>query len=61
MSTFYANPEEAARKIESLTMEEKMVLLNGITLPAAMILQKMFPEDLIINWFVDTKKEISFR
>ena len=53
--------EEVVERINNLTFEEKMVLLDGITLPAALIIQKTFPDDAFIAWFVQTKKQLSNR
>ena len=52
---------EVAERINNLSFEEKMVLLHGVTLPAALILQKLFPNDALIAWFVQTKQQLSTR
>jgi len=53
--------DEVAEKINNLSFEEKMVLLNGITIHAAQILQKLFPDDALIAWFLQTKQQLSGR
>jgi hypothetical protein len=58
---FNITVDEVAERINSLTFEEKMVLLNGVTIHAALILQKLFPEDALIAWFVQTKQQLSGR
>lgn len=52
---------EVAERINNLSFEEKMVLLHGVTLPAALILQTLFPNDALIAWFVQTKQQLSNR
>jgi hypothetical protein len=56
---FNITTEEVVEKVNSLSFEEKMVLLDGVTLHAALIIQNMFPEDAFIAWFVQTKKQLS--
>lgn len=58
---FSYTPEQVVEKIRQLTYEEKMLLLNGVSVPAANILLKMFPDDIFIQWFVETKKESSHK
>ena len=53
---FNVTPEEVITRINSLSFEEKMILLSGISLPAAQILHRLFPEDALITWFVATKQ-----
>jgi hypothetical protein len=54
---FNLTPEEVVLKIASLSFEEKMILLAGISLPAAQIMQKLFPDDALIAWLVQTKQQ----
>jgi len=56
---FNLTPEEVVLKIASLSFEEKMILLSGISLPAAQIMQRLFPDDALISWLVQTKQQIS--
>jgi hypothetical protein len=56
---FNLTPEEVVLKIASLSFEEKMILMSGISLPAARIMQKLFPDDALIAWLVQTKQQIS--
>ena len=58
---FNITTEEVVEKINNLSFEEKMVLLDGITTHAALILQRLFPDDAFIAWFVQTKKQLSNR
>ena len=58
---FNLTPIQVAEKINTLTFEEKMVLLTGVSLPALEIIQKLFPEDSFIAWVIHTKKETNFR
>lgn len=41
--------------INRLTLVEKMALINGISLEAAVLLQKLFPNEPIINTLVQLK------
>jgi hypothetical protein len=54
---FNITTEQVIAKIGSLSFEEKMVLLAGISLPAAQIMHRLFPEDPLIDWFVKTKQQ----
>ena len=54
---FNITPEEVITRISSLSFEEKMILLSGISLPAAQIMHRLFPEDALIEWFVKTKQQ----
>jgi len=54
---FNITTEEVVSRIDSLSYEEKMVLLIGISLPALQIIQRLFPEDAFIAWVVKTKQE----
>jgi hypothetical protein len=56
---FNITTEQVIIKISSLSFEEKMVLLSGISLPAAQILHRLFPEDPLIEWFIKTKQQIN--
>jgi hypothetical protein len=56
---FNITSEQVIIKIGSLSFEEKMILLSGISLPAAEIMHRLFPEDPLIEWFVKTKKQIN--
>jgi hypothetical protein len=56
---FNLTPEEVVLKIASLSFEEKMILMSGISLPAAQIMQRLFPDDALIAWLVQTKQQIS--
>jgi hypothetical protein len=56
---FNITPEEVVTRIGSLAFEEKMILLSGISLPAAQIMHRLFPEDALIEWFVKTKQQVS--
>jgi hypothetical protein len=53
---FNLTPEEVVLKINSLSFEEKMILLAGISLPAAQIMQRLFPQDALIAWLVLAKQ-----
>jgi hypothetical protein len=53
---FNLTPEEVVLKIASLSFEEKMILLAGISLPAAQIMQRLFPDDALIAWLVQAKQ-----
>lgn len=53
---FNLTPEEVVLKINSLSFEEKMILLAGISLPAAQIMQRLFPQDALITWLVLAKQ-----
>lgn len=53
---FNLTPEEVVLKIASLSFEEKMILLAGISLPAALIMQRLFPDDALIAWLVQAKQ-----
>jgi hypothetical protein len=54
---FNITPQEVITRISSLSFEEKMILLSGISLPAAQIMHRLFPEDALIEWFVKTKQQ----
>jgi hypothetical protein len=54
---FNLTPEQVIIKIGSLSFEEKMILLSGVSLPAAQIMHRLFPEDALIEWFVKTKQQ----
>ena len=54
---FNLTTEEVIIKIGSLSFEEKMILLSGVSLPAAEIMHRLFPEDALIQWFVNTKRQ----
>lgn len=54
---FNLTTEEVIIKIGSLSFEEKMILLSGVSLPAAEIMHRLFPEDALIEWFVKTKRQ----
>ena len=58
---FNITVDEVAEKINNLSFEEKMVLLHGVTLHAALILQNLFPDDALIAWFVQTKQQLAGR
>jgi hypothetical protein len=53
---FNLSPEEVEQKIKTLTFDELMLLKAGITLDAALLIQRLFPDDQYINWFVEMKK-----
>jgi hypothetical protein len=53
---FNLTPEEVVLKIASLSFEEKMILVSGISLPAAQIMQRLFPDDALIAWLVQAKQ-----
>lgn len=53
---FNLSPEEVEQKIKTLTFDELMLLKAGITLDAALLIQRLFPDDHYINWFVEMKK-----
>lgn len=53
---FNLTPEEVVLKIASLSFEEKMILLSGISLPAAQIMQRLFPDDALIAWLAQAKQ-----
>jgi len=54
---FNLTPEQVIIKIGTLSFEEKMILLSGVSLPAAQIMHRLFPEDALIEWFVKTKQQ----
>jgi hypothetical protein len=54
---FNITPEEVATRINSLSLEEKMALISGISLQSAEILHRMFPENAFIEWFVKIKQQ----
>lgn len=54
---FNITPEEVVTRINSLSFEEKMILVSGISLQSAQILYRMFPEDALIEWFVKIKQQ----
>ena len=54
---FNITSEQVIIKIGSLSFEEKMILLAGISLPAAEIMHRLFPEDPLIEWFIKTKRQ----
>jgi len=58
---FSYTPEQVVEKIRLLTYEEKMLLLTGVSIPAADLLIKMFPDDIFIQWFVELRKEFSHK
>ena len=53
---FNLTPEEVVLKIASLSFEEKMILVSGISLPAAQIMQRLFPDDALIAWLAQAKQ-----
>lgn len=53
---FNLTPEEVVLKIASLSFEEKMILMSGISLSAAQIMQRLFPDDALIAWLVQAKQ-----
>lgn len=53
---FNYSKQEIADKIKSLTYDEVKQLENGISLDAILIVQKLFPNDSFINWFVEMKR-----
>jgi hypothetical protein len=58
---FSYTPDQVVEKIRLLTYEEKMLLLTGVSVVAAELLLKMFPDDIFIQWFVETKRESSHK
>jgi flagellar motility protein MotE (MotC chaperone) len=54
---FNITPDEVATRINSLSFEEKMILVSGISLQSAQILHRMFPENAFIEWFVKIKQQ----
>ena len=58
---FSYTQDQVVEKIRSLTYEEKMLLLTGVSIPAADLLFKMFPDDIFIQWFVETRRESSHK
>jgi hypothetical protein len=56
---FNLTTEQVIIKIGTLSFEEKMILLSGVSLPAAEIMHRLFPEDALIEWFVKTKRQIN--
>lgn len=53
---FNLSKEEVEQKIKTLSFEDLMVLNAGITLDAALIIQRLFPDDQFVNWFIEMKK-----
>ena len=53
---FNLSKEEVEQKIKTLSFEDLMVLNAGITMDAALIIQRLFPADQFVNWFIEIKR-----
>ena len=53
---FNLSKEEVEQKIKTLSFEDLMVLNAGITMDAALIIQRLFPDDQFVNWFIEIKR-----
>ena len=53
---FNLSPEEVEQKIQTLSFDDLMMLKAGVTLDAALLIQRLFPDDQFVNWFIEMKK-----
>ena len=53
---FNISKQEFLNKFSTLTYDEVKKIENGVSLEAMLVLEKLFPNETIIKWFIEMKR-----